>query len=140
MLRQMAREIQQLRGQRSPRLNQRILRIKPGFSETLQQIMTVIEPLMRLRDAIHNLRIDTQRLARFTQCATRPIRRHRRRNRRTITPIFTIDVLDDFLAPLMLEVDIDIRRFAALFTDEPLEQHVAARRVHFGDAEAITHR
>src|SRR4051812_43917052 len=52
--------------------------------------------------------------------------------------ILLIDVLDDFLAPLMLEVDIDVRRFVALLGNEALEQHVLASRVDFGDAQRIT--
>jgi hypothetical protein len=32
--------------------------------------------------------------------------------------------LDDLLAPLVLEVDIDIRRLVALLADEALEQEI----------------
>ena len=41
------------------------------------------------------------------------------------------------LAPLMLEVDVDVRRLVALLGDEALEQHAHARRVDLGDADAI---
>jgi len=33
-----------------------------------------------------------------------------------------IDILDDFLAPLVLEIDVDIGRLVALLRDEALEQ------------------
>jgi len=45
--------------------------------------------------------------------------------------------LDNFLAALVLEVDIDIGRLLALGADEPLEQEIDLRGVHRGDAEAI---
>ena len=50
-------------------------------------------------------------------------------------PYFGVDVLDHFLAPLMLEIDVDVGRLLALLGDEALEQQVAGRRVDRGDAE-----
>jgi len=40
-----------------------------------------------------------------------------------------IDVLDDFLAPLVLEVDVDVRRLIALLAEETLEQQIAVSGV-----------
>ena len=37
--------------------------------------------------------------------------------------VFLVDVLDDFFAPLVLEVDIDVGRLLAGFGYEPLEHH-----------------
>ena len=34
----------------------------------------------------------------------------------------SVDVLDHFLAPFVLEVDVDVRRLVALAGDEALEQ------------------
>ena len=45
--------------------------------------------------------------------------------------------LHDGLAPLVLEIDIDIRRLAALLGDETLEQQVVALRVDGGDAQHV---
>ncbi len=50
--------------------------------------------------------------------------------------IALIDVLDHDLAPLMLEIDVDVGRLAALGGDEALEQEVDPRRIDRGDAEA----
>ena len=52
-------------------------------------------------------------------------------------PYFCVDVLDHLLAPLMLEIDVDVGRLLALLGNEPLEQQVAGRRVDRGDAERI---
>jgi hypothetical protein len=38
----------------------------------------------------------------------------------------------------MLEIDVDVRRLAALLRHEALEQKVIARRIDRGDAEHIT--
>ena len=47
------------------------------------------------------------------------------------------DPLHDDLAPLVLEVDVDVRRLAALLRDEALEQQVVALGIDGGDAEHI---
>ncbi len=45
------------------------------------------------------------------------------------------------LAPLVLEVDVDVGRLVALARDEALEQQRrSALRIHRGDAEAVAHR
>jgi hypothetical protein len=49
-------------------------------------------------------------------------------------------VLDHLLAPLMLEIDVDVGRLAALGGDEALEQKVGALGIDLGDAEAEAHR
>ncbi len=54
--------------------------------------------------------------------------------------VFAVDVLDDFFAPLVLEVDVDVGWFVAFGADEALEQHAHSRRVDLGDTQAITHR
>ena len=52
-------------------------------------------------------------------------------------PYLRVDVLDHFLAPLVLEVDVDVGRLVALPRDEALEQHAHARGIDFGDAERV---
>ena len=65
---------------------------------------------------------------------------HGRGDPGAVAAVFLVDVLDHFLAPLMLEIDVDVGRLAPLFGNEALEQQVAGRRVDRGDAEAITDR
>ncbi len=54
-----------------------------------------------------------------------------------IAAVFAIDVLDHLLAPLMLEIDVDIRWLAPFRRDETLEQEIDAAGADIGDAEAI---
>src|SRR4051812_20281579 len=53
-------------------------------------------------------------------------------------PIALVDILDHLLAPLVLEIYIDVRRLTAFFRYEALEQKIDLFRINFGDAEAIT--
>jgi hypothetical protein len=50
----------------------------------------------------------------------------RRRQRRAVPAVLGVDVLHHFLAPLVLEVDVDVGRLVALLADEALEQHAHA--------------
>src|SRR5205085_11798383 len=54
-----------------------------------------------------------------------------------VAAVFVVDVLDDLLAPLMLEIDIDVGRLAARGADKALEKDVDLGRIDRGDAEAI---
>ena len=47
------------------------------------------------------------------------------------------DPLHDDLAPLVLEIDVDVGRLAALLGDEALEQQVVAVGIDRGDAEHV---
>ena len=51
-----------------------------------------------------------------------------------------VDVLDHLLAPLVLEVDVDVRRLVALGRDEALEQKIEVRRIDLSDPKAIADR
>src|SRR5262252_10859649 len=63
-----------------------------------------------------------------------------RADRRVVAAVAVIDILDHFLAPLVLEVDVDVGRLAAIFRDEAGEQEPALVRIDRGDADAITDR
>src|SRR5690606_4250334 len=58
--------------------------------------------------------------------------------RRAPCAVFPIDVGDDLVAPLVLEVDIDIRRLVALPGDEAFEERVDYVGSDIGDVQAIT--
>ena len=57
-----------------------------------------------------------------------------------MTAVLGVDVLDDFFATLVLEIDIDVGRFVALATDEALEEHVHAIGINRRDTESETDR
>ena len=46
-----------------------------------------------------------------------------------MSPVLSINVLDDFLPALVLEIDIDIRRFIPLATHKAFEEHIDSIRI-----------
>ena len=54
-----------------------------------------------------------------------------------LAAVFLVEILQHFLAALVLEVDVDVGGFVPLAADEPLEQHVHPLRIDGGDAQAI---
>ena len=63
-----------------------------------------------------------------------------RADRRAIAAITPVDVLDHLLAPLVLEIDVDVGRLAAVLGNEAGKQKFGLFRVYRGDAEAIADR
>ena len=54
-----------------------------------------------------------------------------------VAAVAAIDILDHLFTPLMLEIDVDVRRLLPLRRDEAFEQEVDLGRVHIGDGEAV---
>ena len=65
---------------------------------------------------------------------------HRGAQPGAVAAVFLVDVLDHLLAPLVLEIDIDIRGFIAIFGNEALEQQGVLDRVDRGDSQTKAHR
>ena len=63
-----------------------------------------------------------------------------RDHRRVAAPVLRVDVLDDLLAPLVLEVEVDVGRLGALLREEALEEEPHPHRIDRGDAEAVADR
>ena len=62
----------------------------------------------------------------------------RRAYTRAVTAIFFVDMLDDFFAAFMFEIDINIGRFPAHLRDKTLEHHRDGFRRRFGNAKCVT--
>ncbi len=136
VLAQVPREAQELFGQRQQLAYGEAALVEPGVLDHLVADLHV--PVVHaLGDRVEFFLLEAQCLADIPQRAAWAVAGDRGRQRGAVPPIFPIQVLDHFLAPLMLEVDIDVRRFAAFLGDEALEQHAAAQRVDLGDAGAI---
>lgn len=63
---------------------------------------------MLLCHSLDDRRIHAERLAGFAQRAVRPVRRDGGRQRCAIAAVLAVDVLHDFFAALMLEIDVDM--------------------------------
>ncbi|MND67076.1 hypothetical protein D3C80_584810 [compost metagenome] len=62
-----------------------------------------------------------------------------RRQGCAVTTVAAEHILQHLFTPLVLEVDVNVRRLIALTGEETLEQQVAVHRVQFSDAQHITH-
>ena len=81
-----------------------------------------------------------ERLADVAQGTLGAVADHRRAQRGAGAAVGVVDPLDDLLAALVLEVDVDVGRLFPLLADEALEQQVVATGIDRGDAEDIAHR
>ncbi len=140
MLRQMARHADEFVHPFQKQRQLRAVRIKAFLAQALALHLTTVPPGVVLRDALHLFQIEPQRLARIADGAARAVGDDRGGQRRTFAAVFSVDVLDDFLAPLVFKVHIDVGRFVTFLGDETFEQHFHARRIHLRDAEAVAHR
>ena len=113
---------------------------RPDFAHACFVDARAVPPLHRARQRRDLQRVEPHRLRHVAQRAARPVTDDGGGQRRAFAPVLRVDVLDDFLAPLVLEVDVDVRRFVALPGDEALEQQRHARGIDLGDAEAEAHR
>ena len=103
--------------------DRRIGRIEPGLADVIVGQAVAIAP-HGLGQRRGDVRRQAQRLADFADGAARAIVDDGRADGGAVAAIALIDVLDDLLAPLVLEIDVDVGRLAAVFRDEAGEQQL----------------
>ena len=135
--REMAREAQQLARQLESLAQGRLVGVEPGLADRrLQQAIAAVAPhgpaerLLHVGREAHDLGDLAQR--RFGAVAD-----HGGGEGGVVAPVGAIDPLDHLLAPLVLEIDVDVGRLLALGRDEALEQQVQPRRVDGGDVQRV---
>ena len=137
VLRQVAGEAQQPLDQRGEARDFRVGGIEPGFGHALCAHRAVILAPDGGGQAGGDILGQAQRLAHFAHGAAGAVMDHRRGNPGALAAIAAIDVLDHFLAPLMLEIDVDVGRLVALFGQEAREQQLFAHRIDRGDPQQV---
>ena len=137
VLRQVARKAHQRLRQPGPLPRHARVRVQPAGAQRAQHFLLAVPPLVRARHRVDHAVVHAKRAAGVAQHAARSIRDDHRGQRGAVAAILVVDVLDHFLAALVLEVHVDVGRFVALLADEALEQRVAAYRVDLGDAQAV---
>ena len=116
------------------RFELRVVGIEAGLAHPLGDRLAAIPPLHDPREPRALLGIEAEHLGQVAQRAARAIHDDRRGDRGPIAAVLLVDVLDDLLAPLVLEVDVDVGRLVALAGDETLERAAcAARGIDGGD-------
>lgn|GEM_PF-2825858 len=139
MLGQMPRKADQLRGQHQHPVQRRVLRIESGFGKPLWRRHVVAPAATASGQRVDMLGWQAKGLAHVPNRAGEMVGAGHCRQGRPLAPVAIEDVLDHLLAPLVLEVHVDIRRLVALLGNESLEQHAHSGRVQLSDAQCKAH-
>ena len=124
MLRQVAREPQQFFGDGGGAADFRTVRIQARLADMVVRHTVAVAAPDRARQGRGDVIRQAQGLADLADRHARAVVDHRRDDRGLLTPVAGVDVLHHLLAPLVLEIDVDVRRLAALFRDEAGEQQI----------------
>ncbi len=135
MLREMARQIEDSLHEVVEARDLGIVGIEAGFGHPLLLIAGGVAAPDHARHARSHILGQAQRLADLAHGAACTIMDDGRGDARALAAIAPVHILDDFLAPLMLEVDVDVRRLLALSREEAREEQVMLHRIDRGDAE-----
>ncbi len=140
MLREMAREAHELVRQAQRLAQSAVARIEPGLAH-LGIVDRIAAPAPDdAGERCRHVGREAQGLPHLADGAARAIAAHHRGHPRALAAVFAVDVLDHLLAPLMLEIDVDVGRLVALAADEALEEQINLIGINVGDAEAEAHR
>src|SRR5207245_2775147 len=83
------------------------LGIEAGMAQAGDELPAVVPPGDRFGDPVHLQRVEPERFPDVAQRALGLIGDERGRQRSALAAVFAIDVLDDFLAPLVPDIDVD---------------------------------
>ena len=133
MLAQVAWKADQLRCEIEGPAQGRIVGIEPGLFLQAFAAMAPHGPGQRF---LHVGR-EAHDLGDLAQGAAGPVADDGGGECRVVAPVGPIDPLDHLLAPLVLEIDVDVGRLLALARDEALEQEVEPRRIDRGDPQDV---
>ncbi len=139
VLRQVPRHAEQFMGQLQHAANDRTVRIETLFAQAF--LGGAVAPATRkdIAELIHLVQRKAQRLGHVAYRAAAAIADHRSGQRGALAPVLRVDVLDHLLAPLVLEIDIDVGRLVAVLADEARDQQVIDFRIHLGHAQRKAH-
>ena len=112
MLRQMARHADQLLGELDRALEVRVGKVEPGVvGPRVLELGVHAAPDGRGERGGHVF-AKPHHLADLADRRARAVMDHGRGDPGAVAAVFCVDVLDHFLAPLMLEIDVDVGRLA----------------------------
>ena len=122
------------------RIAMRLLHALDGRLQSLVEHGACVHPRMLFGQSGHQSVRNLQCAPYIAQRAARPVACDHGGNGGALAAIFGVDVLDNFFAPLVLKVHIDIGRLVTFARYEAFKEHAHARRVYLGHAQAVTHR
>ncbi len=95
--------------------------------------------LERLGHTVHQWTRESERVPHLADRGPRPVRDEVADHPGVLGSVALVDVLDDFLAALRGEVDVDVRVGRPARVDEALEQQVVGDRLDPADAQYVRH-
>ncbi len=114
----------------------RSLRVEPGLLEHRRwDLAGRVAAPHELGQAVDLIGCEAECLAHVANGRAGPVADDLADHAGPVATVALVDVLDDLLAPLVLEVDVDVGRLAPLRGEEALEEQPHANRVDGGDAE-----
>ncbi len=137
MLGEMAGEADQLLRQLEAGREQRIFGIEPGLADIFIGQPRIAQAPDGGGERGDSVLGEAERLPHLAHRRAPAIGDDGRGNPGAVAAVAGIDILDHLLAPLMLEIDVDVGRLLALGRDEALEQKIDLGRIDIGDGEAI---
>src|SRR5688572_28292022 len=136
VLRQMPWETEQRLGELDPAPYFPALGIEARLAYALLVDDAALPPLQRARERADLQLLDAERLADVADRAAAAISDDRGRQCGSLARVLAVDVLNDLLAPLVLEIDVDVGRLVALLRDEAFDQRLHAVWVYFRNTQA----
>ncbi len=140
VLGEVAREALDLEGQGQEEAGRLRAGVEPHLAQAAGVGGRLSAPVERPREAVDRVQREPERLAHVAHGRPAAVRDDLAGDRGPVAAVGGVDVLDHLLAPLVLEVDVDVRRLVAGARDEALEEHVGPRRVDGRDPQAVAHR
>ena len=137
MLGEMAGEADQLLGQLEAGREQRVFGIEPGLADIFIGQPRIAQAPDGGGECGDSVLGEAERLPHLAHRRAPAIGDDGRGNPGAVAAVAGIDILDHLLAPLVLEIDVDVGRLLALGRDEALEQEIDLGRIDIGDGEAI---
>ncbi len=140
MLRQVAWEVDQLGGQCQQPPHQGCVRIETALAEGFRQRDAATPVVHRRAEFVDLVHRQAERTGDVADRAAATVADCYCGQCGALAAIALEHVLQHFLAALVLEVDVDVRRLIALGGDEAFKQQIAARRIDLGHAQHKAHR
>ncbi len=137
MLRQVTREADQVVGQPHRLAQGGVVRVEPGLADVRVGQAVAPAPPHRPRQGPGHVLRQAQHLADLADGAARAVVDHGGADGGAATAVALVDVLDHLLAPLVLEIHVDVGRLVAVAGDETGEQEVDLHRVDRGHPQAV---
>src|SRR6516165_11223080 len=129
MLRKVARKADQLRSEIECHAQGAVGGVEPGLAHSQISDRVVAPAPDDAGECGDDIDAETQGLADLADRRARAVADHRGGETGPVAAVLFIDVLNDLLAPLMLEININIGWLVARSADEALEQHIDPRRI-----------